>query len=166
MSSIELLLGNHLDLTHHPAPTRLYIERDKSSLNLKHQKATPWRAILTSKAVWSVIIAKFGVDYVFWLIMLNLPTYLHNALHFRIHQNGLVNCCLNLMLIISNTIGGCLSDDFVNRKFMCKTKLRKSFQSFAAIGTNVCLIMITMVQDSSAKAVVVFLLLSMFFFGW
>lgn len=55
-------------------------------MSLKHQKATPWREILTSKAVWSVIITKFGVDYVFWLIMLNLPTYLHNALHFRIHQ--------------------------------------------------------------------------------
>lgn len=134
-------------------------------MNLKHQKATPWRAILTSKAVWSVIVAKFGVDYVFWLIMLNLPTYLHNALHFRIHQNGLVNCCLNLMLIISNTVGGCMSDDFVNRKFMSKTKLRKSFQSFATIGTNVCLVMITLVQHSSSKGVVVFLLMSMFFFG-
>lgn len=65
---------------------RLYIERDKSAMSLKHQNATPWREILTSKEVWSVIIVKFGVDYVFWLLMLNLPQYLHNVLHLRLHQ--------------------------------------------------------------------------------
>ena len=135
-------------------------------MGLKHQKATPWKAILTSKAIWSVIAAKFGVDYVFWLIMLQLPQYLHNVLHFRIHQNGLINCSLNLMLVFSTIIGGFLSDSFVRQKLMNKTKLRKSFQLFAVLGTNLCLILITVFQETSSKAVVVILILSMFFYGF
>lgn len=136
----------------------IYIERDKVGMSLKHQKQTPWMEIYTSKAVWAVIIAKFGVDYVFWLIMLNLPTYLNNVLHFKIHQNGLINCGLNIVLIFSNTLGGFLSDHFVAMKIMNKTKLRKSFQAFACIGTNICLILVTIFQEQSPHAVVLIFL--------
>lgn len=70
------------------------------------------------------------------------------------------------MLIISNTLAGCLSDDFVRRRFMDKTKLRKSFQTFAIMGANICLILVTVFQESSSKAVIICLIAAMFFSGF
>lgn len=127
--------------------------------------STPWVAIFTSRQVWAVIVAKFGIDWVFWLLMLNLPLYLNHVLHVRIHQNGLINSALNAMLMVSNGGGGLLADHIVARRLASKTLIRKAFQAASVLGSSLCLLAIPLFQSSSSITVIALLLLLMLVFG-
>ena len=44
----------------------------------------PWRSILTSKHVWAIVAANTAVDWGLYTVLICLPTFLLDVLHFDI----------------------------------------------------------------------------------
>lgn len=46
----------------------------------------PWKAIFTSLPMWAIIVAHFGANWIMYLSLTELPTFLALALEFRVAQ--------------------------------------------------------------------------------
>ena len=52
-----------------------------SSNSLSHRPNVPWRLIITSQAVISILISKFSLSFSYFTLLSKLPSYLHDVLH-------------------------------------------------------------------------------------
>lgn len=50
-----------------------------------------WKEILKDRVTWALLCGQVGHDWVFFLLVTELPTYLKNVLKFNIEQNGILN---------------------------------------------------------------------------
>lgn len=48
----------------------------------------PWKSVFTSVPVYALILAHFGQNFGYFMLLTELPTYLEQALHFDIKQVG------------------------------------------------------------------------------
>lgn len=46
--------------------------------------ATPWSSILTSIRVWAIVVAHFGQNWGYSVLITQLPSYMKSILHFDI----------------------------------------------------------------------------------
>ncbi|XP_034464146.1 sialin isoform X2 [Hippoglossus hippoglossus] len=65
---------------------RLYITN-----SLKNELSTsagyiPWRAIVTSRPLWAIVVAHFSYNWTFYTLLTLLPTYMNDILGFSIQQ--------------------------------------------------------------------------------
>lgn len=47
---------------------------------------TPWKKIITSPAVWGLIIAQIGHDWGLFTIITDLPKYMKQVLHYSVAE--------------------------------------------------------------------------------
>lgn len=72
-------------------------EKNKLLLELGDQniktvsKVIPWIKILTSAPVWAVIVSNVCSGFTFFVILNQLPSYLHQVLEFNIKENGVLS---------------------------------------------------------------------------
>ncbi|XP_058803314.1 putative inorganic phosphate cotransporter [Phymastichus coffea] len=58
----------------------------------------PWKSILTSLPMWSILIVHSGYSFGFYLLLTKLPAYMKNALNYDISSSGLVSALPYLMM--------------------------------------------------------------------
>lgn len=46
----------------------------------------PWQAIVTSRALWAIVVAHFSYNWTFYTLLTLLPTYMSDILQFSIQQ--------------------------------------------------------------------------------
>lgn len=46
----------------------------------------PWRAIVTSRPLWAIVVAHFSYNWTFYTLLTLLPTYMNDILGFSIQQ--------------------------------------------------------------------------------
>ncbi|XP_022248543.1 uncharacterized protein LOC106461899 [Limulus polyphemus] len=131
----------------------------------KENKSIPWRQILTSFPVWAVIIAHYGNSWGFYTILIDLPTYLKNILHFDIEQNGLLSALPYLCQFTIGCLVGYTVDLIYGKNWLKLTVLRKISNSFGFYGSALCLFAVTLANCNHALAVTI-LALSMGFNGF
>jgi ACS family hexuronate transporter-like MFS transporter len=56
--------------------------RDEQRRAPARAPAVPWRVLLRRRQVWGIVVARFFGDPIWWLYLLWLPLYLHNARGF------------------------------------------------------------------------------------
>jgi len=54
-------------------------------------RAVPWRALVSSRAVWATVFAHTAHNYAFYLLLSELPTYLKFQLDFNLANAGAVS---------------------------------------------------------------------------
>ena len=79
---------------------RNYIIADRRLPDVR--TGVPWRLLLSSRAVWGLIIMTFSVAWLVWLFLSWLPYYLMTAHHFSLKQSGVYSA----LPFVSNMIGG------------------------------------------------------------
>lgn len=47
---------------------------------------TPWKKLLTSSAVWALIIGEIGHDWGLYTMITDLPKYMSDVMHFKIAE--------------------------------------------------------------------------------
>ena len=55
-------------------------------LSLFQFNALPWSDILSSSAVWAIVIGHFGACWGYYTLFTGMPTYFKDVLHFDIEQ--------------------------------------------------------------------------------
>jgi ACS family hexuronate transporter-like MFS transporter len=109
-------LAIYRPLDRHPnvsASERRYIQEGQASV--ASSSPPPLRALLSLRETWSILVARFLVDPVWWLYILWLPTYLKDVRHFSLKDIGISAWVPYLAAAIGSLFGGWLAGRMIAR---------------------------------------------------
>ena len=52
--------------------------------------APPWKAMMTSQAVWAIIVAHFAENWGFYTLLTGLPMFMRGNFYYIIHKLNLI----------------------------------------------------------------------------
>uniref|UniRef100_A0A0K0DTI7 MFS domain-containing protein n=2 Tax=Strongyloides stercoralis TaxID=6248 RepID=A0A0K0DTI7_STRER len=87
----------------------------------------PWKAILTSKPVYAIIVANFARSWTFYLLLQNQLSYMKDVFNMRINDSGLIAALPHAVMGIVVLLGGQLADYLRSHKILSTTAVRKIF---------------------------------------
>uniref|UniRef100_A0A915E603 Vesicular glutamate transporter n=1 Tax=Ditylenchus dipsaci TaxID=166011 RepID=A0A915E603_9BILA len=116
----------------HPSITKeekCFIEDQIGHVSQSHPtfSTIPWRAILTSKPVYAIIVANFARSWNFYLLLQNQLTYMKDVLGLKINDSGLIAALPHAVMGVVVLLGGRLADYLRSNKILSTTAVRKIF---------------------------------------
>lgn len=91
----------------------------------KKMKAVPWKSIFTSIPVISLILSLVLGDWAYYIVLIDLPKYMHDVLHVSIKDNGMYTSLPWAMFIVIALSSGLLSDKLISSKRLSISNTRK-----------------------------------------
>ncbi|XP_002166641.3 sialin [Hydra vulgaris] len=145
------LLVVHATPNSHPTITK--DERNYINKNVIHRRSmrVPWKAMLTSKPVWAVIIGNVASDWGLYTILICLPLFLMDIMRFNVQTMGFVASLPFLLKAIVGPLGGVVAD-ILRYKCMSTRAVRQLFYAIGAMSAAV-MIVIAGYTDSPMFAV-------------
>lgn len=107
----------------------------------------PWRDMMTSTAVWAIIICSFCRSWSFFLLLGNQLTYMKDVLHIDIKNSGLIAIFPQLGMCIVTLTSGQLSDYLRSSGKMSTEAVRKSVNTFGFTVEAVMLGSLAFIRD-------------------
>ncbi|KAH8024730.1 hypothetical protein HPB51_001066 [Rhipicephalus microplus] len=104
------------------------------------RKSVPWGSIVTSRAVWMIVLIKFCGAWSFYTLLTELPSYLADILHFNIRSNGSLNASVYLSQLLVGLGSSYLADYLRKKEILGVTNVRKVFESVGLLGQAVGMI--------------------------
>lgn len=101
------------------------------------RKSVPWGSIVTSRAVWMIVLIKFCGAWSFYTLLTELPSYLADVLHFNIRSNGSLNASVYLSQLLVGLGSSYLADYLRKKEILGVTNVRKVFESVGLLGQAV-----------------------------
>jgi len=98
-----------------------FITADELAYIKSHQRSSapkeqdPWRSLLRSSAVWSVIINAFCGNWGFYILLAWLPTYMEEELNFNLKQSGFLSETPYIANVVVGIFIGLVTDALVRR---------------------------------------------------
>ncbi|PAV87585.1 hypothetical protein WR25_04805 [Diploscapter pachys] len=120
-------------------------------------KSIPWKAILTSKPVWAIIVANFARSWTFYLLLQNQLTYMKEALGMRINDSGLVAALPHAVMGLIVLFGGQLADYLRSNKILSTTAVRKIFNC-GGFGGEAAFMLIVAYTNKESTAIIALIL--------
>ncbi|KAE8736586.1 hypothetical protein FOCC_FOCC017960 [Frankliniella occidentalis] len=121
-------------------------ERDYLTKNMKCAEKTklpvPWRAILTSPALGTLLLAMIGYLWGYWVIITCTPSYFKDLLHVGIEWNGLLSAAPQLSMALCSIFFGWLGDVVTSKQLLSVTHNRKLFNAFGEWGPGLLCILV------------------------
>ncbi|KAH7731376.1 CBN-EAT-4 protein [Aphelenchoides avenae] len=116
----------------HPTITveeKAFIENQIGHISQSHPTITtiPWKAILTSKPVYAIIVANFARSWTFYLLLQNQLTYMKDVFQLKINDSGLLAAMPHAVMGVVVLLGGQLADYLRSNKILSTTSVRKIF---------------------------------------
>ncbi|GFQ98058.1 putative inorganic phosphate cotransporter, partial [Trichonephila clavata] len=124
----------------------------------KSRPPTPWKSILTSVPFWALLFTHFGESWGFYTLIIQMPMYLSNILHFDLNQNGVLSALPSLTLSIVSILAGILADKLRAKGKWRITTIRKILNSIGFFGPAICL---TAVAFLGCRPIIIVVLLSL-----
>ncbi|XP_011308738.1 putative inorganic phosphate cotransporter isoform X2 [Fopius arisanus] len=140
-----------------------YIQRGlgvfEERANYSLENSTPWRAILTSRPFWALLIANCGYSWGFWVLLTEIPIYMAGVLRFDIKENG-VKSALPYVALLLLTFPVSWMSDWCEKKGVSRGVVRKVCNTIGYWGPAVALVGICFVSPDDRTAPVVLLVLA------
>ncbi|XP_055704445.1 sialin-like [Phlebotomus papatasi] len=115
---------------------KLYIIRSVGSSEKKKIKH-PWKAILTSTAVWAIVSSHFAENWGFYTLMTQLPTFLKDSLGFDLGESGFLSGVPYLTMSCLLAVGGYLADWTQVKGYLTTRQVRRYFNCTAFLGQTI-----------------------------
>ena len=110
------------------AERRYILNSLASSKSCSSTMPVPWRKVFSSGPVWALVMVHVAQNYGFYTLLTELPTYMHNVLHFNIRSNAMVSALPYLAMLIVSLLVTRLADHLISAGFD-RTLVRKFFNS-------------------------------------
>ncbi|XP_046549690.1 uncharacterized transporter slc-17.2-like [Haliotis rubra] len=107
---------------------RTYIERHTKTRTHK-EKRIPWGDMLKSRASWTLICTHTLYNYAYYMLQLQLPTYLNEVMHFDIQSNGVLVMMPYLCTGVVVFLSGWLADTLIKKNYLSRDNTRKLMNS-------------------------------------
>jgi len=120
----------------------------------------PWRALLSSTAVWAIIVAHFCANWGTYVLLAWLPTYVNRGLGVDFSEIGMLSAIPYASAFIGFSLTGGLADRLL-RSGWKPTRVRKVMQSVGFGGPCLMLLLVGYV-DNAATAILLMTLGNLF----
>lgn len=104
---------------------RTYIEKSLGTSVQKDAGPIPWKAIMSSKAVWMIIIVQWGGIWGLFTLMIQAPTYLKLIHDLPIELTGILSGIPHLMRMLFAYAVSVFGDRMLRTNRMSRTNVRK-----------------------------------------
>ncbi len=94
----------------------------------------PWRALLRQRACWAIVVNHVASNWVLYLMLTWLPSYLHDVQHLDVAKAGLAAVLPWASLFVTGNLAGHLGDRLVARGVPLLA-VRKAMQVTALVGS-------------------------------
>ena len=142
----------------HPHITKKELDFLEKAIQCQNRvKNIPWRSILTSKAVWAIIVCHFCFNWSIFTLQTVLPLFMKDVLNFSIRTNGFTSSVPYVGQFMSYFLVSSLSDFVIRRGFLKIRTIRILMQCISFIGTASFFIATSFIECSNAVVAVVFL---------
>lgn len=119
---------------------RLYINTSLKNELSSSARYTPWRAIVTSRPLWAIVVAHFSYNWTFYTLLTLLPTYMKDILGFSIQQNGMLSALPYMGCAVMAVLSGQFADYLRETCLYPTVIVRKVFSIVGMIGPAVFLV--------------------------
>ncbi|CAF2744252.1 unnamed protein product [Rotaria sp. Silwood2] len=113
----------------------------------------PWKDILTSLPVWAIIVAHFGTNWCIYIMLTELPTFITQALGFRVDTAGILAAIPWLPLAISVYGAGFLSDRLIEK--YSTLYIRKLVMAISFIIIVLALLLVTLLEAKHRALIII-----------
>ncbi|XP_074615597.1 vesicular glutamate transporter 2.1-like [Acropora palmata] len=147
-------LAIHGSPSDHPTITteeRDYIEESIAQLPPAKKGQVPWKSILLSGPVWAIITANFTADWGMYTILICLPKYFIEVLHFDLAKTGFLAALPYVVKTFVGPSGGVLVDWLIKNHMSVKNTRRCIF----TVGCTTASIFILITGYASTPAMAV-----------
>ncbi|WP_051663052.1 MFS transporter [Alicyclobacillus macrosporangiidus] len=117
----------------------------------------PWYSVLRYRNVWGLMVGLFSIDYVLYIFVSWLPTYLVKAKHLTLAKTGFVAMIPYIVAFVLVWIFGIWSDHLVKRGWAPG----KARRTLAVVGMVISLSILIAPHVQSTAGVVLFLSLAL-----
>ncbi|XP_068082013.1 sialin isoform X2 [Anabrus simplex] len=120
------------------------IENRQASSSKQKQRvlSTPWRRIMTSLPFWAAVGMSSSFLWLTNTLLIQLPSYLANVLHFNIKESGFLSSLPYLFGCIFGPVFGGLSSWLCARQYLTRMNGYRIFNGIACIGPAILLLLI------------------------
>ena len=105
------------------------------------------KALLTTPAVWAIIVAHFCANWGGYVLLAWMPTYLNKGLGVDFAAVGIYTMIPAVFAFLALNAGGWLADNFIRRGFN-KTRVRKTMQAVGFGGFAIVLSVVGYVESA------------------
>ncbi|XP_050443635.1 putative inorganic phosphate cotransporter isoform X2 [Adelges cooleyi] len=113
---------------------------------------TPWRKICTSLPVWAILIAHLAENWGFWILVMDMPSYVRFVLKFDIKSNGFLSALPYLTTWMTMLVFSWISDCISKKNCISNTVQRKMWNSISHWGGALALFSLYMFDTSVTGA--------------
>ncbi|XP_025953842.2 sodium-dependent phosphate transport protein 3-like isoform X1 [Dromaius novaehollandiae] len=145
------------DPAHHPwisAGEREYIALSLAHQGSSHGRSLPLVAMAKSLPLWAIAIACFCTDWLFYMLLTCMPTFMSDVLHFDLTENGLLSALPYVGNGLGHILAGLLADFLLARRVFGTAAVRKLFSALGMLLPAVCLVAVPYIGCSPTAAVV------------
>ncbi|XP_025918382.1 sodium-dependent phosphate transport protein 3-like isoform X2 [Apteryx rowi] len=145
------------DPAHHPwisAGEREYIMLSLAHQGSSHGRSLPLVAMAKSLPLWAIAVACFCTDWLFYMLLTSMPTFMSDVLHFDLTENGLLSALPYVGNGLGHILAGLLADFLLARRVFGTAAVRKLFSALGMLLPAVCLVAVPYIGCSSTAAVV------------
>ncbi|CAK9809364.1 Putative inorganic phosphate cotransporter [Anthophora plagiata] len=129
------------------------LKHNKNSSGHKEKLPVPWGEVLRSKPFMAILIAHFCSNFGWYMLLIELPTFMNQILKFDISSNAGVSSmpflCMWIFTIILSKILAIMQD----KKLITVTVSRKIGTLFSSVVPMICLIGVSYVGCNRTLAV-------------
>lgn len=117
-----------------------------------HDMQPPWIQIISSRAVWAIVIAHFAENWGFYTWLTELPSFMKFALNFNLQNAGFLSA-LPYLVMGSVVIAAGFLADHLRSRFQLNTGLVRKLFTSGAFGFQVVFMVSAGYSTSSTGAV-------------
>ncbi|KAG2452408.1 hypothetical protein HYH02_002651 [Chlamydomonas schloesseri] len=120
------------DSSLHPEE-RAYILANTPNSSREKAGAIPWRALLSRREVWAIILTHFCHNWGLFILLTWMPAYYNQVLGLNLTQSGLLSVLPWVAQAVMANVAGWAADGLVERG-VSVTTVRKVMQSIGLLG--------------------------------
>ncbi|XP_034938461.1 putative inorganic phosphate cotransporter [Chelonus insularis] len=146
-----------------PYDEKEYIETSLGVTETVEPLKTPWIPILTSVPVWALLIAQCSQAWGFWMLLTKTPTYMDNALGYKIEENGVFSALPYLAAWLIGFPISFASDKLVKKGYVSLQAMRKIANTIGEFIPAAALIGLSFITSEHRNIAVAVLIVSVGF---
>ncbi|MGR8919480.1 MAG: ACS family MFS transporter [Gammaproteobacteria bacterium] len=131
----------------------------------KESTEIPWRTMLTTPAIWALLVNHFCSNWALYMLLAWLPSYFHGQLGLSIMSAGIYSAAPWLTMFVVGNLGGVLADK-LHRGGMSLTAVRKLMQVTGLVGGAACLLAVQNVTETGPALALMCGALGLLAFTW
>ncbi|XP_069659192.1 sodium-dependent phosphate transport protein 4 isoform X3 [Haliaeetus albicilla] len=119
-----------------------------------HGHSLPLVAMAKSLPLWAITVACFCTDWLFYMLLTSMPTFMSNVLHFDLRENGLLSSLPYVGNGLGHILAGLLADFLLARRVLGTAAVRKLFSALGMLLPAIFLVAVPYIGCSSTVVVV------------